>query len=349
MRNGWDILAPLSLVYGAATSLRNLAYDSGMRKAETSSVPIISVGNLTAGGTGKTPVTISLVTELGKIYKDGVFTVVSRGYGRASRGVKIVSNRNEILLDARLAGDEPTLIATSLPGTPVVVSEKRSEGIRLANRFFQPRAIVLDDAFQHRSAIRDLDIVLLDPSIPSWHWRWLPAGRLRESPKGLKRADLVILRDNTDKARIQALTQWIRKYSDVPVLRGQLSPVDIAPVGRTENKPGITISAMRTMRIAAASGIAYPQRFYHTLQQLGINPVHSTVWKDHADLNDKLLHSLLKQATSSSAEAILITEKDAVKWPAMFQSSIPVYSLRMKWVWTNGLDILQTTVKSLID
>ena len=175
---------PLTGLYGAATALRNTLYDRGALASRRLEQPVVSVGNLSAGGSGKTP----LVIALGELLQArGIrFDVLTRGYRRKTRGVLVVEKNG----NASHFGDEPLLIARRL-GVPVIVGESRYEAGRVAEEKFQPQLHILDDGFQHRSLARDFDIVLLTE--PDFDDRLLPSGRLRESLSSLRRADAIVL------------------------------------------------------------------------------------------------------------------------------------------------------------
>jgi tetraacyldisaccharide 4'-kinase len=177
-------LNPLAGLYGAATALRNVLFDRGLLTSRRLERPVVSVGNLSAGGSGKTPFVIAL-GELLKARGIG-FDVLSRGYRRKTRGVLVVES------DGSSAdfGDEPLLIARWL-GVPVIVGESRYEAGRVAERKFQSQLHILDDGFQHRSLVRDFDIVLM--TAPDFEDKMLPTGRLREPLSSLARADAVVL------------------------------------------------------------------------------------------------------------------------------------------------------------
>ena len=254
----WPALAPLSCVYGAVAGVRNLAYDLKIFRAADPPPHIISVGNLTAGGSGKTPVIIDLAQRIVRNYPDVRVAVVSRGYRRKSSGPQIVSTPGEILLDSSQGGDEPYLIASSVPGLPVVVAQKRIEGVELAVREFGAQMILLDDGFQHRALARNSDIVLLNADIPAWHWRLLPAGRMRESAISLKRANLVILTGKDHLHRKEKLRSWVQKYSVAPVISGSLEPDSIQNIHTREKKD---LSWLKNREVAVACGIANPGGF----------------------------------------------------------------------------------------
>ena len=172
------ILFPFSILYGLVIEIRNGLFDLGILRSVKFPVPVISVGNITAGGTGKTPFTIYLAYLLKKHFS--TIAIVSRGYGRKSRGMQLVSDGQQILLDPSHAGDEPYLIAVHLPDCLVAVSEERSVAVNYLMDNYKPDLILLDDAFQHRQVKRDIDIVLVPVKETYTSKFILPTGNLRE-------------------------------------------------------------------------------------------------------------------------------------------------------------------------
>ena len=186
------LLSGISAIYGAAQKLRASCYRQNLFRSQALPCRVISIGNLTVGGTGKTPMTIYLARNLQQSGKSVV--VISRGYkGAAESGGGIVSDGRNLLLDADQAGDEPYLMACRLPGIPVVVGKNRFEAGMLAVREFQPEIIVLDDAYQHLKLKRDINIILLDHDRPFGNSHLLPRGILREPKAALMRASACIL------------------------------------------------------------------------------------------------------------------------------------------------------------
>src|ERR1035441_9888570 len=200
---------PLTGLYGAATALRNTLFDRGVLSSRRLERPVVSVGNLSLGGAGKTP----FVIALGELLKArGIrFDVLTRGYGRKTRGVLIVETDG----NAADFGDEPLLIARRL-GVPVIVGESRYEAGRVAERKFQPQLHILDDGFQHRSLARDFDIVLTTES--DFDDRLLPSGRLREPLSSLQRADAIVLPRDLSAQEMVIKSSAIKSFA----LRGQL-------------------------------------------------------------------------------------------------------------------------------
>jgi tetraacyldisaccharide 4'-kinase len=273
---------PLTGIYGAATALRNELFDLGMLRSRRLQQPVISVGNLSVGGSGKTP----FVIALGELLKArGIsFDVLSRGYGRKTRGVLVVE------LDGKAAdfGDEPLLIARRL-GVPVIVGERRYEAGRVAERKFQSQLHILDDGFQHRSLARDFDIVLLTERdlLDSL----LPSGRLRESPSSLARADAVVL------PRGLALeSRMLRQKAMWRIERELVLPnLPLAPV--------------------VFCGIARPEQFFAQVRAAGITPAAEVIFRDHHAYDSDDIQALISTRRDRPGGGFLTTEKDAVNLP----------------------------------
>jgi tetraacyldisaccharide 4'-kinase len=270
---------PLSAIYGALVGTRNRLYDRGFLEARTLSRPVVSVGSISAGGAGKTP----FVVLLGELLKQrGIaFDVLSRGYGRKSRGVLVVDP------DGPVAefGDEPLLIARQL-GCPVVIGESRYEAGVLADEKFGSQLHILDDGFQHRSLARDFDIALLTAS--DVRDRLLPAGRLREPLSSLRRADVVAVfgPDGLNELRDIAKSTWL--------IRRSISLND-AP-----SKPVVFC------------GIARPQAFLEQLKAAGIVPSASKTYRDHHPYSAADVQELLALGDRHKADGFVTTEKDVI-------------------------------------
>ena len=210
-------LSVLSWAYRAAIALRDRAYRLGVLPTGRLPCPVISVGNLTLGGTGKTP-TVELVArtlqELG-----AVPAVLSRGYGRTTRGVQVVADREAILAEAHAGGDEPRLLAERLPGVPVVVGENRYEAGRVAVERCGATALVLDDGFPHRTLAKDLEILVVSGRAPWGNARVFPRGMLREPLAGLRRAHAVLVTNPAGPETVAEVTATVRRHhATAPVL-----------------------------------------------------------------------------------------------------------------------------------
>lgn len=303
-RSASFLLRPAAALYGMVMSLRNYLYDRGAFKSWRSPIPVVSVGNITTGGTGKTP----LVDWIVKFYEaSGIPTaIVSRGYGRQTKGVQLVSDGKRILLGSRDAGDETAMLAARNPGTIVVVAEERVEGVQFLMREFAdrlPGVIVLDDAFQHRKIARDLDIVVVNAGAPQELDAMLPAGRLREPLRGLHRADLIILSKITDDAKAAPLLQKLRETGK-PVLRSKIKPGKLVKVDGSEN--GATEPAVKVLAFA---GIGAPEGFLHSLEKAGITVKATKFFRDHEPYTEAAIRSIIEESKRQELVPVT-TEKD---------------------------------------
>jgi tetraacyldisaccharide 4'-kinase len=270
---------PLSTLYAAGVRLRNESYDRGVLSSQKLAAPVISIGSISAGGAGKTP----FVIFLGEFLKaQGVrFDVLSRGYGRKSRGVRVVEAHGS----PAEFGDEPLLITRRL-GCPVLVGENRFEAGLLAEKRFGAQLHLLDDGFQHRALERDLNVVLL--TADDLADTLLPVGRLREPLRALERADVVALEEGIDRASVPVIPKRVWR-----VRRGiRLPHICEAPV--------------------VFCGIARPKRFFDQLGAIGIRAVAHKTYSDHHAYTEGDLEALLELARGSNADGFLTTEKDAV-------------------------------------
>ena len=345
MKRAWPLLAPLSLLYSAGVGLRNLMYDRGTLRATDSGVAVLSVGNITAGGSGKSPLTIEMCHRLRTLAPDLPIVVVSRGYGRRTKGPQVVADGNTVLLTPDLGGDEPVMIAEALQDVPVIVSERRVDGVALAVEQFGAKLIVLDDGFQHRRIARDLDVVLIDAAEPDWIWRPLPAGRLRELPSSLQRADMIVLTGRAPRERRDQLGVFVRKQSEAEVIEGGAW---LAQVRDHESGDSFPIEELKGKRVAAACGIARPERFFDELDTLGVEVVQRTAWRDHAWTTSSQRADLMDKARAAGAEALLITAKDAVKWPRG-EDGLPVLVPELQWKWDAGNERLDAFLQDFIE
>jgi tetraacyldisaccharide 4'-kinase len=285
---------PLIGLYTAATALRNTLFDRGMLSSRRLEQPVISVGNLSVGGSGKTP----FVIALGELLKarNIRLDVLSRGYGRKTRGVLTVDPDG----NAADFGDEPLLIARRL-GVPVVVGESRYAAGRVAERRFQPQLHILDDGFQHRSLARDFDIVLMTER--DFGDRMLPSGRLREPLSSLARADAVVL-----PAGLAV---------DHPALREK-------PLWRIERE--LVLPSMPSAPPIVFCGIARPEQFFAQVRAAGITPAAEIIFRDHHAYNRSDVERLLALRVKLSAGGFLTTEKDAVNLGS-FQAGLTPFAV----------------------
>ncbi len=312
----------LSRFYEPWMRARAAFYRDGLCKTLKLPCTVISVGNLSTGGTGKTPLVLYLARQLSA---GGLkVVVISRGYrSRLEAQGGIVSDGRKILVSVADSGDEPHLLAAALSGVPVVVGGDRYRAGQLAVRVFAPDVIVLDDAFQHLKLYRDINLVLVDGRRPLGNGYTLPAGELRESRQALQRGDgLVFTRCDAAVAgspRARAARAGLTRQFQGPVFQSRHIPVvrHLVPAADA----AITAQALSGRRVFAFSGLAKNDEFLYTLSDLGCEIVGSLGFGDHHDYGDHDLAAICRQAKALAADDIVTTEKDYVKikahseWP----------------------------------
>jgi len=303
------LLFPLSLVYGTIVWLRNKLYDTHIfRSLKIDGCRIISVGNISVGGTGKTPVILFLADYLQR--HDRKVAVLSRGYRRKSRGTVLVSDGKQLLVRMEQAGDEAFLLAHRLQNIPVVVDADRYRGARFLWDSFQPDIILLDDGFQHRRLYRNFDIVLVDASVGLNRGLLLPAGFLREPIRSLRRADLIWL-TRVDQARdITPLVKQIRRVTAVRIIHSQHQPVKLIQANSGKQ---MELHQLAQKRVLLFSGIANPTSFEETVRQLGATVAGHFKYYDHFPYQMRNIQKIVGTAREMKVDLVLTTEKDFVR------------------------------------
>lgn len=318
------LLSGLSVLYGTAIDLRRIFFVLHIFNRKKISCPVISVGNITLGGTGKTPTVIQIAELLLRNNRRPV--VVSRGYGRKDEAETIVvSDGRSLLVDANLGGDEPVLIASKLPGIPVIVGKKRYQAAQLALERFRPDVVVLDDGFQHIQLKRDIDIVLLDSGNPFGNGKLFPAGILREPPGALKRAHAVLITKMDSAGDVKALKEAIQRNTRARIFTSQQVPVDLIDYRSNDIKP---LSALRGSKVLALSGIARPDSFTRLLTSLGADIAAACAYPDHFDYQKSDLATVFQRAADEKISMIVTTEKDAIRLKKMRADGI--WALRIE-------------------
>ena len=297
------------MLYGTAIYLRRIFFRLHIINRKEISCPVISVGNITLGGTGKTPTVIQIAELLLRNNRRPV--VVSRGYGRKDESETIVvSDGRSILVDTQTGGDEPVLIASKMPALPVVVGQKRYHAALAALQRFSPDVVVLDDGFQHIQLKRDLDIVLLDAGNPFGNGKLFPHGILREPLGALKRADAVLITKMDSTGDVKALKENIQRNTRARIFTSRQVPVDLIDYRSNDIKP---LSALRGSKVLALSGIARPDSFIKLLTSLGADIVATCAYPDHFDYQKSDLAAVFQQAADEKVSMIVTTEKDAIR------------------------------------
>lgn len=297
-----SLLALLSAPYATILRLRAAAYAAGVFRTHRLDRPVISVGNLTVGGTGKTP-TVALVARM-LMARGKRVAVLSRGYGGSLEGeMRIVSDGETVRLSAEEAGDEPVLLARSVPGLMVVIGSDRYRAGLLARERLDPDVFILDDGFQHIRLYRDLNILLLDCRSPLGTGRTLPAGLLREPPAAMGRADLVIYtRCGGEEAPPVHGTR--------PHCRASHRLVGVEPLGEGALLPFAALSGEKGLAFA---GIAEPEAFFAGLREAGLALAGSISFPDHSPYGEGEIAAIAAAAEEIGADYLVTTGKDAVK------------------------------------
>jgi tetraacyldisaccharide 4'-kinase len=317
-----------SLPYGAIMRCRAALFSLRLLRRTALPCKVVSIGNITLGGAGKTPAVIALARLPTMRRKRAV--VVSRGYGRKNESeILVVSDGRSILESARTGGDEPVLIAMRAEGTPVVVGSDRAEAARLALARFAPDCVILDDAFQHLKLGRNLDIALVDATDPFGNGRLFPAGILREPVSALKRAHAVLI-THADEARdLEGLKGAIRRHTAARIFTSRHIPLDLTGSSSLASLPLTTLRGVKTL---AFSGIARPSSFVALLKSLGADVVAELVYPDHYEYLKRDLDELGGRAAAAGAALIVTTEKDLVKIGALGTSDIRALRIELEFV-----------------
>jgi tetraacyldisaccharide 4'-kinase len=307
-------LTLLSLVYGVILRLRVLVYSAGLLRSFRLPKPVVAVGNLTVGGTGKTPMTLYLARWFMERGKRVV--VLSRGYGGSLEGaIRIVADVNTILLSPGEAGDEPYLIAASLPGVMVVIGADRYRAGSLVLERLEPDIFILDDGFQHLRLKRDLNLLLLDCAKPFGNGRTLPAGTLREPVAAAGRADLVVFtRCNGHEPADVIDKPWCAASHR---LTGALPLSGGMP---------LAFRALQPLRGIAFAGIAEPVLFFESLEREGARLAATLAFPDHCKYGEPEIAALCRLKETSRADYLITTEKDAVKLASFRERLGTVYA-----------------------
>lgn len=319
--------------YALAVALRNRLYDRGWKESVRVSVPVLSVGNLTTGGTGKTPM-VEYVARFCR-QRDRRVAILSRGYGAAGAG----------------PNDEALVLEENLPDVPHLQGPDRVALARAAVEELDSEVLVLDDGFQHRRLARDLDMVLIDATNPWGHGRLLPAGLLRESPRGLRRAGIALLTrcDQVDRARLHALRQEMARLAPgLPVAETVHRPAGLhAADGRTA-----PLEVLRERPVAAFCGLGNPDAFRRTLAALGadLTPDGSfRAYPDHHPYSREDVDDLRAWARARPADCVVVTtQKDLVKLRLSELAGRPLWALRVRLDVVAGRDRLDRQLEEAI-
>ena len=303
------LLYPFSLIFAAIAAIRNLLFDRGILESTAYPIPVICVGNLTVGGTGKTPLTEFLLTHLHKSYS---CALLSRGYGRKTKGVILADKTASSVT----IGDEPMQIHTKFENVMVAVAEKRREGMKLLLKNDPaPQVVVLDDAFQHRYVKPGLSIVVIDYHRPIWNDLCLPAGNLREPRRGLNRAQLIVINkcpETLSEQEANRMKHKLKTNNSDQVFFTTIRYGTPVPL-KSQNKTFDSLLNSSGQALAAMAGIGNPEPFFKKIAEYN-KPTEQLRFPDHHDFTTadiKKMEAICNQ--TENPKLMVTTEKDAIR------------------------------------
>ncbi len=317
---------PFSPLYGWLMRVRSGLYKKGVFKEHRLPVPVISVGNLTMGGTGKTPAVAYIAAHLQSLGCRPA--IISRGYGgQAGKAVNLVSDGGKVLLDALQAGDEPAMLAEKLPGVPVLTGRLRLHPCRYAIERLHCNVLILDDGFQHLAIARDINLVLFNAASLAGNSRVFPGGELREPVAALHRCDAFLLTgiDAVNRSRAERFADLLRRrYPGRPVFFAALEAGPLV-AGAESQAPGSF-----PFPLHAFSAIAHPDRFLSTLAAAGIEVAGHTPFPDHHPYRQSDIDDLCRSAAGLAASGLVTTEKDWVKLKSL-RIDMPLFIMKTRF------------------
>jgi tetraacyldisaccharide 4'-kinase len=353
------LLAPAAFVYGAGSYLRILSFSMGFAARTGATVPVVSIGNVTVGGTGKSPVVIDLADRLSS---QGLsVAILSRGYGRRSKAkTVVVSTGSGPQVSVEQSGDEPYMMARAVPAAIVIVGSKRSTSAKLAVEQYGAQIILLDDGFQHVQLRRDIDIVLFDYNDDLDSMTLLPRGRLREPLAALGRASAIVITkipvtDSEDKGDDNGLDKSDDKFGEsvkvrLEHLRRRLSALAPSAVlyyarflpsyllsGVGDSSNVVKLTALSGKKIFALCGIARPDNFFASLTKLGAIVVDQMTFCDHHWYTAEDVDEIDRRFRESKAAYIVTSEKDRVRLPLPPDLSALTFALMLELVWLDNV------------
>jgi tetraacyldisaccharide 4'-kinase len=332
----------LSKLYHVAVQLRLALYRWRILRDHTLGCQVISIGNLTVGGTGKTPVVETFARALQTAGRR--VAILSRGYKSAQRPLwqraferltfqtpsippKIVSDGKSLLLDSDQAGDEPYMLATNLPNVIVLVDKDRVKSGRYAIEKFHADTLLLDDGFQYMPLKSRMDVVLVDRLAPFGNNHLLPRGTLREPKRNLRRASFILLTkcDGADNTRLKEELRRLNRHAEI--IECAHHPLYFQDIYASDRQP---LEFIKGRKVAAISGIAMPDGFEQQLRALGAELIYAKRYADHHRFTQQEMLNMINRSVRRNAELIITTEKDAVRFPKLDRRDLPIYYLRVE-------------------
>ncbi len=330
------IFVAISTIYSAIIKIRNILYDKHISRIHHVEAAVISIGNITAGGTGKTPLVAWLCNEITRDKKrNSKIAILTRGY-KTTQNPKL-KTQNYV--------DEPALLAENCPNVNVVINPKRVIGASEAIGKYNSNVLIMDDGFQHRRLARNLDIIAIDATCPFGYGKIIPAGLLREPISSLKRADAAVITrcDQVSEEQLKEIEDKLRNIKpELPTARSIHKAVHIKTI---DNKQ-IDLERFKNKKVFAFCGIGNPDSFIKSLNSIGYNVAGSKIYDDHYNYTNTCLADLTKQSQSLGAEIMLTTQKDFTKIRLLESArNLPLAYLAIEIQFLSGRDRL----RSLID
>jgi tetraacyldisaccharide 4'-kinase len=318
----YGVLRLVAVFYALGQRVRAGLYRLGVFKTRRLDCRVISIGNLTLGGTGKTPTVMMVADTLRR--KGFKPAILSRGYGgQSGEFVNVVNDGQQTLLSPEMAGDEPVMMAQRLKDIPVLTGRIRYETGKYAIEQFGVDVLILDDGYQHLPLHRDLNILLCDATRPFGNGVVFPAGELREPLSAMDRADVICLTRCREDSQTGPIDE--SNCRQVPVIKTGLRVQSVIELSSGKETG---MEAVQNQPVAAFCGIAHPLEFFHTLEQVPVQIVNQDYFSDHHDYSTDDLKAIENRAKQAGAKCIVTTEKDAVKLRG-YTFDLPVYAVRI--------------------
>lgn len=348
------LLEGASRIFSGITRLRAWLYETGLARRFPLGCQVISVGNVTVGGTGKTPVVEILARTLKEEGRN--VAILSRGYrkkekpflqrlfgGEAMAPPRVVSNGERVLLDSELSGDEPFMLASNLPGVAVLVDKNRVKAGRYAIRHFGCDVLILDDGFQYMKLKHSHEIVLVDSTNPFGNGHLLPRGILREPAANIRRADFIFI--TKSDGHTEALRARLRRMND----RAEIAECRHRPRYYKNAFTGevLPLEAVSGMKVVTLAGIAAPMSFENAVSGMGARILARERYPDHFRYRAQDIIDVINAADELGAQAILTTEKDAVRLPRLEYPKVPIFYMRMDIEIIKGFDNFRQCVNRI--
>jgi len=335
------LLMPAAAVYSIIIRLRNFLYSKGLLRTHRVNVPVISVGNITTGGTGKTPFVIWLCRFLQN--RNVACAILTRGY--KTHAEKRVSS----IQDRASRTDEPAIFAESCPEAKVIVNPDRVAGAAEGVNRFGAKALIMDDGFQHRRLARDADIVTIDAMRPFGYGKMLPGGLLREPVTGLKRANAVVITrcDQIAEAELVQLGERLRLINpNMVIARSVHAPICAKSIDNKE----MSLEELKGKKVFAFCGIGNPDAFLGTIRQLGADVIGSQIYDDHYYYAENDMGDIYAQAERLNADLILTTQKDwnKIALPALAKEDIAFAYLAIELKFVSGEDKITRLIEDVL-